>query len=64
MPSMKQQLDGYVHSYPTGIYQSVTYMEVYPFRLALGVTQGSEMGQTKYIYMMHTDSLGIIITKH
>ena len=60
MPSMKQQLDGYTY---TRTQRSVTYMEVYPFRLALGVTQGSVMGQTKYIYMMHTDSLGIIITK-
>ena len=51
MPSMKQQLDGYVHSYPTGIYQSVTYMEVYPFRLALGVTQGSVLNGTNKIYI-------------
>ena len=29
-----------------------------------GYFQGSVMGQTKYIIMMHTDPMGIIIRKH
>ena len=52
MPSMKQHLEGYTRTQRAYMYVSQSHKRkctMYTFLLAVGVTQGLVMGQTKYI---------------